>query len=54
MTTLERDLRQQIVYHNSEIKRLTNSDEPYKHENIALLKKELVMFISELDYLIKG
>ena len=53
MMILERELRRLITHHTVEIKRLSNSSELYKHENIALLKKELVLFINELN-LIKG
>jgi hypothetical protein len=38
-------------HHTEEIKRLTNSDESYKYENIQLLKEELDQFKIELDKL---
>ena len=46
---LKTELQRLITHHTVEIKRLTNTDEPYKHENIALLKKEVSFFVSQLD-----
>jgi hypothetical protein len=51
MTIVERELKRLITHHTVEIKRLSNSSELYKYENIALLKKELALFINELNYL---
>jgi hypothetical protein len=43
------ELQNLILHHVKEIKYLINSECPYKHENIALLKKELDFFISQLN-----
>lgn len=43
------DIQNLILHHNKEIKRLINSDELYKHENVLLLKKELEFFVSQLE-----
>jgi hypothetical protein len=46
---IERELNALILHHNIEIKRLINSNEDYKHENISLLKNEIDSFIKELS-----
>jgi hypothetical protein len=43
-----RELQALITHHCIEIKRLANSDEEYKHENMVLLNKELTHFKGEL------
>lgn len=46
---LKTELHRLIVHHTIEIKRLTNSECPHKHENLTLLKKELDFFVSQLS-----
>ena len=39
-----------MSHHVKEIKRLRNSQEQYRHENITLLQKEYASYQKELDF----